>query len=318
MSKQEDRRKFLKHSTLAATGAAMMSFEEKALLAANAQPSPDSRASSLQTDFPQGKIKDLSISRLICGGNLLSGHAHSRDLIYVSSLLKQYFTDDKVFETFELCEENGINTMLVRVDDDTKRIIGRYWNERGGQMQWIAQVKPKINDLTSDIQRAVDRGAAAIYIQGQVSDRFVSEEHVDLLGEAVEIIRKNGIVAGIGAHELNTVVACNEAGLDPDFYMKTINSKSYWSAGPMPRKDSVWAETPEETIAYMNGIKQPWIAFKILGAGAIKPQEGFRYAFESGADFICVGMFDFQVTEDAIIAQEVLSGDLNRKREWRA
>jgi len=35
-----------------------------------------------------GKIGRLSISRLICGGNLFSGFAHSGDLVYVSSLLK--------------------------------------------------------------------------------------------------------------------------------------------------------------------------------------------------------------------------------------
>ena len=55
---------------------------------------------------------------------------------------------------------------------------------------------------------------------------------------------------------------------------------------------------------------------KTLAAGAIKPAQGFKFAFEGGADFICVGMFDFQVVEDVLIAKKTLSGNLNRRRPW--
>jgi len=58
--------------------------------------------------MPMGRIGNLKISRMLCGGNLTSGFAHSRDLIYVSSLLRNYFTDEKIFETWEICEECGI------------------------------------------------------------------------------------------------------------------------------------------------------------------------------------------------------------------
>ena len=88
--------------------------------------------------------------------------------------------------------------------------------------------------------------------------------------------------------------------------MKTFNSKKYWSAGPMTRLDSVWEETPQETAAFMQEMDKPWIAYKVLGAGAIHPNEGFRYAFQNGADFVCVGMFDFQVVEDVQIALNAL------------
>jgi hypothetical protein len=50
---------------------------------------------------------------------------------------------------------------------------------------------------------------------------------------------------------------------------------------------------------------------------AIRPEDGFRYAFRGGADFICAGMFDFQVAEDVAIAKAVLAGLSGRDRPWR-
>lgn len=82
--------------------------------------------------------------------------------------------------------------------------------------------------------------------------------------------------------------------------------------------ENIWCIDPDATVAYMKNISIPWMAFKVLAAGAIDPREVFKYAFENGADFIHVGMFDFQVREDAVVTNQVLSSQLNRKRPWRA
>jgi len=68
----------------------------------------------------------------------------------------------------------------------------------------------------------------------------------------------------------------------------------------------------------MQEVGKPWIAFKTLAAGAIRPESGFRYAFENGADFICVGMFDFQVKQNVEVAATILATVQNREREWMA
>ena len=68
----------------------------------------------------------------------------------------------------------------------------------------------------------------------------------------------------------------------------------------------------------MSGVTRPWIAYKVLAAGAIHPKDGFKYAFENGADFAAVGMFDFQVAEDVLVANTVLGGITTRNRAWRA
>ncbi len=74
---------------------------------------------------------------------------------------------------------------------------------------------------------------------------------------------------------------------------------------------------PEKTIEFMKTCAKPWIAYKVLATGATQPIEGFKYAFENGADFACVGLCDFQVRENAVIANTALRG-MDRPRPWRA
>lgn len=325
MADKIGRRSLLKQSVLSAAGMTLgMSLEERALLAMEADEPAAVEPDGSQGPMPMGRIGNLKISRMLCGGNLTSGFAHSRDLIYVSSLLRNYFTDEKIFETWEICEECGINSVILRVDDSVIRLINKYWKERGGSLQWIAQIKPPAADLTTDIKRAVDNGAVGLYLQGGVGDKLVREGRIDLVAKALEYMKEQGVIAGIGAHCLEVVVACEKAGLEPDFYMKTLHRDDYFSATPekdrpdvaLPPHDNMWCTKPEETIAFMKNVRRPWIAFKVLAAGAIAPGAGFKYAFENGSDFVCVGMFDFQVREDVIIALDVLSGRLDRSRAW--
>src|SRR5512140_1408334 len=68
-----DRRGFLRKSLLAASASTIAaSFEEQNLLARAAEPSSAPPVPMAKAAFPAGKIGKVSISRLICGGNLIS------------------------------------------------------------------------------------------------------------------------------------------------------------------------------------------------------------------------------------------------------
>jgi len=280
----------------------------------------------LRDQIPHGKIGNVDISRLVVGGNLISGFAHARDLIYVSPFLKQYFSDEKIMETLRLCEACGINTAILRTDNDTVRVLGKYW-KRGGKIQWLAQTYPKPEDLTGNVKFALDNGAVGAFIQGNIADTFIKEKQLHYVKEVIAYIKSRGVIAGIAGHQLEVPMAVERAGIDVDFYMKTLHCRDYWSfqledepvAVNENKLDNYWCTNPEETVEYMKTVKKPWIAYKVLAAGALDPKIGFKYTFENGADFACVGMFDFQIVDDVNVASDILAGSLlklNRTRPW--
>ena len=269
--------------------------------------------------IPVAKIKGLEVSRVIMGGNLFGGWAHSRDLVYVSELVKAYHTDDKVFQTLQMAEQGGINALIT--NPVLTPVIQKYW-KLGGKMQFISDGGW---DYKTDIQKSIDAGAAACYLHGGRADELVKQGKLDEIARALDLIRKNGLPAGIGGHELETVKTCHAKGLIPDFWMKTLHKTNYWSARiDNERKttldkgfaDNIFCQDPDQTIAFMNNLEQPWIAYKILAAGAINPKDAFQWAFEQGADFICVGMFDFQVADNVNLACDILGGNISRARPW--
>jgi hypothetical protein len=342
MSAKHGRREFIKKAgaLTAATTGAVFSFEELAL--AQFQGRGGRGAAMAVPDvpgpMPQGKLGHLQVSRLIAGHNLVGGTAHARDLIYVSQLLARYFTDDKILDTYQQYEEKGINTAFLRVEARQLGLAKRYQAERGGKLQYLAQLVINEKDQTHDLDLACEvPGVKASYVRGLEGDKFFKAQRLDVIGTAVEAARKRGLVIGVASHMLDTIMAIEKSGINPDFYVKTFNSAKYWSAGPpLPPDpnwkptpdqlvqseysgdvhDNLWETTPKQTAAFMQTVSKPFVAYKVLAAGAILPQDGFEYAFANGADFISVGMYDFQIAEDVNITKKLFAKKLERARPW--
>ncbi len=323
------RRQFLKRSaTVTLCAPLVKSLEEYALATQQeAAPTPSTPPSPAKAAMPQGTIGKVKISRLICGGNLISGFAHSRDLMYVSPLLTHYFTDDKIMETWALSERHGVNTMILFPADKRAASLYEKYRAKGGKIQYLAQVSPGKDDLKTCVQQAKDAGAVGAFLVGNLGDTWTREGDVKLIGELLADIKGHGLIAGVAGHELRTIKAVEQAGFAPDFYMKTLHQTNYWSKRRPDQMaevidnygvDNYWCMDPKETIAYMAGIGRPWIAYKVLAAGAVTPKSGFQHAFANGADFVAVGMFDFQIAEDAVVACDAVKATQNRDREWLA
>ena len=287
----------------------------------------------LKGELPRGKIGEHEISRLVAGGNLVGGWAHARDLIYASSLFKAYNTEKKVYETLMLAEQAGINT--INIGFPTNALIAKYKKATGSKIKVISQIHPDMEkeDYFVNIDKAIDFGVDIVQIQGNQVDWLVRDNRIDVVEKMMDHIRRQGYVAGLASHTVDALIATEEAGIIPDYYMKTMHHDNYWSAHPIENRvpfevdgknyldhnkfhNNCFCLFPDKTAEFVERATVPVMGFKVLAAGAIEPRDGFNWAFEKGADFICVGMFDFQVVEDVNTTIDVLDNLKGRTRAW--
>jgi len=134
------------------------SYEEKILVdgvtSATLKKFEFTTLASLEGQVPCSEIKGLKLSRLILGGNLMGGWAHARDLLYVSDFVKAYHNQEKIFETFSLAEQCGINTVLT--NPVLCETINEYWNRKIGKIQFISDCGGET--LLDGVKRSIDHG----------------------------------------------------------------------------------------------------------------------------------------------------------------
>ena len=325
MPMQLTRRSFVKGAVLTPTVAAwgLTSRGPGQALAAPAA------ATSSDAGMPRGKIGNLEISRLILGGNLLTHYTHSRDLRYVYNLAAHYNTDEKIMETLALAEAHGVNTVSMHDPPHPMSVLKRYRRERGGKIQWIlcttAPVEPDMAKYRHAVEGLVKDGAEAIYLWGVHGDALVNASRIDLIAKAVEVARSLGVPSGVGAHSLEVIQECEKQAVPADFYVKTFHHHNY-PTGPKPEQlkapysefPGYWCKSPTDTAQFMKAVQKPWIAYKVMAAGAIPPSDAFQYVLNHGADFVLAGMFDFEIAEDAQLIRTTLAAVSQRTRPWRA
>jgi hypothetical protein len=331
MARSMNRRALLKESlAAAAAGALVLPMGANAVRAEEGakQPLPASVTTGPANSMPMGQIGKLKVSRMLLGGNLLTHYTHSRDLQYVYNLTAHYNTDEKIMETMALAEQHGINTLSMHNPPHAMSVLKKY-RKRGGKMQWIicptATVEDHMEAYTVAVKELVDAGCEAIYLWGVLADPLVSQRRIDLVAKAVEVAKNLGVPSGVGCHDLRVVAECEKNRVPADFYINTFHHHDYPTApkpeqlkGATSEAPGYWCKDPQGTLELMKTVEKPWFAFKVMAAGAIPPKDGFRYAFDNGADHILVGMFDFEIAEDVEIGKAAIAAAAKRGRPWRS
>lgn len=251
--------------------------------------------------LPTRTLGTAEISRLIIGGNPISGHAHSGYFVYGGGLFRSYYTEGRVLEALRLASEHGINTWLSRADEHIFSLIERHRKLTPNPLHWIAQTAPERQPVEENIKQVSKHRAHACFLHGGMADRAFEAGQLHKFKDAVKLIRDEGMLAGLGCHNPRTIIQAEELQFPVDFYFMTLNPVRYHCA------------EPELSAKVMRESPKPFICFKVLGAGRCRPEVGFKFALASGADFIAVGMFDFQIAENVEIfnrtLREVSSGD---------
>lgn len=222
-------------------------------------------------------IGKTSVSRFCIGGNPFSGFSHQSPRRNQEML--DYFTEEKIIETLFSTEEAGINSLFARADNHIMGVLRKY-RDRGGTLQWFAQISP-VSDHGQTwqdwLELAAEAGAAAAYIHGGIVDSWYAQEEFENFHAALTKIRGLGLTAGFAGHSpaAHTWIRDN---LAPDFQMCSYYNPTDRSSRPEHQDTGErWDYSDREAmIRVIKSIAVPVIHYKVLAGGNKPADEAFR------------------------------------------
>jgi len=259
------------------------------------------------------------ITRLICGGNPLSGFSHvSAELDWE---MISYYNMPNLQALLSECWRQGINTFQSRGDRHQMRMYLEH-RQNGGKVQWIAQTASEFASIPANIAELARYEPIAMYHHGTHTDNSWHAGKIDQVREIVKAIKDTGLPAGVGTHIPEVIEYIEEKGWETDFYMGCFYNlaRGYKSAPATDRnayaKDRFPPEDPPRMAKVLRSVSKPCIAFKILAAtrNCSTPETtraAFAFAFANikPNDAVDVGIFQKyknQVAENVAIVRNIL------------
>jgi hypothetical protein len=270
--------------------------------------------------LPQVDFCGAKVSRLICGGNPLSGFSHVSEELDREMI--EYFTMPNIQRLLADCERHGINTFQSRGDRHQMRA---YLEHRlaGGGLHWIAQTASEFASIPANIREIARYRPLAIYHHGTHTDNSWHAGQINQVRDLLKVIHDCGLPAGVASHIPEVIEHMEEKGWETDFYMCCFYNlaRGYKGAPAVDRdayaRDRFQSEDPARMAAVMRRVRKPCIAFKVFAASrrCATPQEVRRaladaFASIKPGDLVDVGMFPKhrdQVAENAGFVREILA-----------
>lgn len=275
--------------------------------------------------LPTIRIGDKEVTRLICGGNPISGISHWNREMDLDML--KYFTMSQLMTVFDECWKRGLNTVQTRGDRFTMRMYLEH-RERGGKLQWIAQTASEFRDIYANIAEIASYGPIAIYHHGTHTDNSWHEGKIDQVRDYLKAIHDHGLHAGIGTHIPEVVEYAEEHGWETDFYMTCVYNlaRGYKSAPAVQRHqyevEAYHHPDRDRMTETVRETKKPCLAFKVLAATRNcatqeTVKEAIAYVLEriKPTDGMVLGMFpkySNQVAQNARYVRELLEAEARR------
>jgi hypothetical protein len=253
-----------------------------------------------ETSMPTIALGPHRISRMICGSNPILGYSYLGS--HTDRQMKEYFTTEKTVEFLLKCEQSGISTHQLSSRFEYLSLL----RERGSKMQIIClhSESEKIRD-TIGIAKPI-----AMVHHGGVTDRLFAGGNSKLVHDYVKEVKDTGLLAGVSSHNPDVIRQIADEGWEVDFFMTCF----YYLTRQLDKEESMpglpvgayvfYRDDPKAMTKVIRQVKQPCLAFKILGAGRLcssqeKVRAAFQFAFENikPTDGVIVGMFPWYFDE---------------------
>ncbi|MCX7604569.1 MAG: hypothetical protein N2036_10900 [Bryobacteraceae bacterium] len=262
---------------------------------------------------------EAMVSRLIAGGNPVSGYSHQS--CAVDEEMMDYFTAANVKKMLAACERAGINTWLSRADRHILRLLREYRNE-GGRIQWIAQTAPEMADFARNVREAAALRPIGICLHGAQTDRLWVDHRREEIAARLKRISDTGVRAGLATHIPEVIDWCEDAGLPAGFYMACLynlsrtHEEALELAGGPVTGEFFYEPDRARMLARVSKTKKQCIVFKAYGAGRRCATRGDRlaalrevFAAAGPGDCVAIGMFpkhSDQAADNAALVREIL------------
>jgi hypothetical protein len=279
-------------------------------------------AGPLAAAMPRARIGRHSLSRLIVGGNPVSGNSHVSGAL--SREMADYFTAANAKKLLRDCERAGIDTWQSRGDRHILRLLNEYRLE-GGRIQWIGQTASELADIPRNIRDIAAAGAIGIYHHGAMTDRLWAAGKIEEARERLKAMRDAGVLTGLGTHIPEVIDYAESKGWDLDFYMASVHnlSRTREEAARLAARtvdgELFWDPDRPEMLRRVRQTLKPCLVFKVYAASrkcASRPQMlgALRQVFQAAkpSDCVVIGMFPKyteQVRENCALAVEALSAE---------
>lgn len=238
--------------------------------------------------FPEVKIGDIRIPKIIIGTNSLLGWSHTsagRD-----RWIRKFYTPERIAEVFARCIELGITAVFGPVYDrliDAIDIAERVTRVR---LTYISTTFGDPKTTGEQVRKLQDAGAPICLVHGGWTDgwelrdgRLVGFERI------LEEIRKAGMIPGAACHRADRLKILEEGGYDCELFAIPVNKTGFYMN---PSRDAV--------VEAVKGCKRPVIAIKPLSGGRFDEngiEEWLRWTF--GVKGVVAAAVGFMSAEEA-------------------
>ena len=240
------------------------------------------------------RIGNAQVSRLVIGGNPISGFSHQtpeRD-----REMREYYTNERIHALLREAEAAGINTVFARTDDHIFGVLREYW-DTGGAIQWFAQVVYDTEDANVHrewIRRAGDLGAVGMYLHGGATDFWHANGRFDLFHEALESMRSFGVPGGFAGHRADAHAWVRDT-VQPDFHMCCHYNPTDRTRDPKHSAEGEkWEPADREAMLEVaKTIPGPVAHYKVFAGGNRPIDEAFETLGRCMRpnDVVCLGLF---------------------------
>jgi hypothetical protein len=273
---------------------------------------------SVPATLPTVRFGQYEITRLVMGCNQFYGFSHFNSIL--DELMREWNTPERVCQTLQSCEENGINVYQYSHHDRCLSDLERH-RANGGKMHvlGVSAGKEPVEDVIERLR------PMAMYHHGEATDVLFRGGKMDQVQEYCKRLRQTGVLVGVGTHKSEIVEYAEERGWDVDFYMLCAYNRTrtpeelrkILGVVPVPHSEVYLETDPPRAYKVARQTSKTCFLFKILAAGRLTrtPESidtAFKTAFESikPKDCVVVGMYPRykdEVKENAERVRRILS-----------